>query len=65
MGGVPVVIETSGGLDMNAALNTIAVVSKNYPQLQFIQPRISGKSLLANLNVIYRRRRVQLKPGGG
>jgi len=65
MGGVPVVIETSGGLDMNAALNTIAVVSKNYPQLQFTQPRISGKSLLANLNAIYRRRRVQLKPGGG
>jgi hypothetical protein len=27
MGGVPIFIKTSGGLDMNAALNTIAVVS--------------------------------------
>ena len=43
MGGVPVVIETTGGLDMNAALNTIAVISKNYPQLQFVQPRITGE----------------------
>ena len=32
MGGVPVFIKTSGGLDMNAAMNTIAVVSKNINQ---------------------------------
>jgi hypothetical protein len=36
MGGVPIFIKTSGGLDMNAALNTIAVVSQNIPQAQFI-----------------------------
>jgi hypothetical protein len=43
MGGVPIYIATSGGLDMDAHLNTIALVSKNIPQAQFIQPMISGK----------------------
>jgi hypothetical protein len=32
MGGVPIFIKTSGGVDMNAQLNTIGVVSKNIPQ---------------------------------
>ena len=37
-------MKVSGGIDMNAAANTIGVVSQNIPQAQFIMPRMSGKS---------------------
>ena len=43
MGGLPLMMKVSGGIDMNAAANTIGVVSKNIPQAQFILPRMSGK----------------------
>jgi hypothetical protein len=45
MGGVPLVMKVSGGIDMNAAANTIGVVSQNIPQAQFIMPRMSGRCL--------------------
>jgi hypothetical protein len=49
MGGVPLIMKVNGGIDMNAAANTIGVLSKNIPQAQFILPRMSGKCVDVNL----------------
>ena len=43
MGGIPIFIATSGGLDFDAHLNTIALKSKNLKGQTFVQPLLSGR----------------------